>query len=277
MDVAPDDGGGRRRPAVAVAAGGVIGILGGLIGLGGGEFRLPVLMSVFGYSARAAVPMNLIVSLVTLVASLAIRAGTLSFASVAPHTVEIVALGIGGMFGARWSARMLTRLSDRRLEAAIAALLAGIGLLLVAEAFFPAAAGALLPRDGATLVISGLGLGLVIGAIAALLGVAGGELLIPTLLFVYGADIRTAGTASLMISLVTVASGLWRYGRLNALPGRAALRAVALPMGLGSILGAAFGGVLVGLLPAAALKIFLGIVLIAAAILGRLRSHGQRA
>jgi uncharacterized membrane protein YfcA len=43
-----------------------IGGLGGLIGLGGGEFRLPVLMYGIGFNARAAVPLNLLTSLVTL-------------------------------------------------------------------------------------------------------------------------------------------------------------------------------------------------------------------
>ena len=37
-----------------------IGGLGGLIGLGGGEFRLPVLMYGIGFNARAAVPLNLL-------------------------------------------------------------------------------------------------------------------------------------------------------------------------------------------------------------------------
>jgi hypothetical protein len=37
--------------------------LAGLAGLGGGEFRLPVLMYVVGYPARTAVPLNLAVSL----------------------------------------------------------------------------------------------------------------------------------------------------------------------------------------------------------------------
>ena len=43
-----------------------IGGLAGLVGLGGGEFRLPVLMYAVGYPAKTAVPLNLIVSIVTL-------------------------------------------------------------------------------------------------------------------------------------------------------------------------------------------------------------------
>jgi uncharacterized membrane protein YfcA len=102
--------------------------------------------------------------------------------------------------------------------------------------------------------------------VAALLGVAGGELLIPTLLFLFAADIRAAGTAGLMVSIVTVAAGLWRYGRLGALPDRAALRGTALPMGVGSILGAVIGGILVGVAPVMVLKLLLGTLLIAAAL-----------
>jgi uncharacterized membrane protein YfcA len=37
-------------------AGAVIGVLGGMIGLGGAEFRLPLLISLFGYAALSAVP-----------------------------------------------------------------------------------------------------------------------------------------------------------------------------------------------------------------------------
>jgi hypothetical protein len=40
-----------------------IGGLGGLIELGGGEFRLPVLMYGIGFNARSAVPLNLLTSL----------------------------------------------------------------------------------------------------------------------------------------------------------------------------------------------------------------------
>jgi uncharacterized membrane protein YfcA len=38
--------------------------------------------------------------------------------------------------------------------------------------------------------------------------VAGGELLIPTMMFIFGADVKTAGSASIVISVCVVASGL---------------------------------------------------------------------
>jgi uncharacterized membrane protein YfcA len=57
------------------------------------------------------------------------------------------------------------------------------------------------------------------------LGVAGGELLIPALVLIFGADIKTAGSASILISLGVVSVGLWRYWRVDAIPcGRAAQR-----------------------------------------------------
>lgn len=255
----------RSTNLLALGSGAAIGVLGGLIGLGGGEFRLPVLTALFGYATRAAVPMNLLISFITLAASLFIRAGTLSMQPVWPFSVEIAALGVGGMIGARWSAQLLTRLGDHHLEVAVAALLGGIGILLIIEAFLPGEPVSLIAREPVLLAATGVLLGIAIGVVAALLGVAGGELLIPTMMLIYGADIRTAGTAALMISLVTLASGLWRYHRLNALPDRAGVRRVALPMGIGSVIGALAGGLLLGLIAVGALKVTLGLILIAAA------------
>src|SRR3982074_2380846 len=74
-----------------------IGGLGGLIGLGGGEFRLPVLLSVIGFDARSAVPLNLLISLVTLSFALAVRSGAVSLAAVLPYLPAMLGLLAGGM------------------------------------------------------------------------------------------------------------------------------------------------------------------------------------
>jgi uncharacterized membrane protein YfcA len=97
------------------------------------------------------------------------------------------------------------------------------------------------------------------------LGVAGGELLIPALVLIFGADIKTAGSASILISLGVVLVGLWRYWRVDAIPcGRGAQR-ITTAMAAGSIIGATLGGVAVAYAPVAFLKVLLGCVLLAAA------------
>src|SRR5919199_5301612 len=90
----------RRSPRLALAYGAPIGLLGGLIGLGGAEFRLPVLAGVFGYRARRAVALNLAISLITVVSSLLIRSGTLSLSPLLPLVPLILAMIIGSVSAA---------------------------------------------------------------------------------------------------------------------------------------------------------------------------------
>jgi uncharacterized membrane protein YfcA len=85
------------------------------------------------------------------------------------------------------------------------------------------------------------------------------------LVFVFGADIRTAGSASILVSLGVVLSGLWRYWRMGAIPRGRGVRRVTSAMGAGSILGAILGGLALGYAPIEFLKLLLGGVLIAAA------------
>jgi len=71
------------RDAIPVFISGLaFGALGGLIGLGGAEFRLPLLISVFGCSALPAVMINKTTSLVIVASSLPLRAGTIPFSQV---------------------------------------------------------------------------------------------------------------------------------------------------------------------------------------------------
>jgi uncharacterized protein len=241
-----------------------IAILGGLIGLGGAEFRLPVLVGPLRYSPRHAVPLNLAVSIITIGASLAIRSRSLSLAPVAPYTPAILALITGAVIAAFAGTALFGHLSDAMLERLILVLLLGIGVVLVVEGFLPGGVPALLPEVSVVWILAGVLFGVGIGLISSLLGVAGGEVIIPTLVFAYGADIKTAGTMSLLISFPTVAVGIARYARQRAYSSRALAETVA-PMGLGSVIGAVVGGLLVGSVPAAVLKFGLGIILIVSA------------
>lgn len=242
-----------------------IGGLAGLIGLGGGEFRLPVLTQIIGFPARAAIPLNLLISLATLSAALVMRNHAIPASGVLAHLPEVAGLTLGGIASALLGARVLLRLSDRRLTMLVAALLAALGLLLLVEAFVPFDDAALITQSPLIRGLAGVMIGLGVGAVSSLLGVAGGELLIPALVYFFGADIRIAGTASLIISLAIVATGLWRYQRAGALPMRGGAPRIALSMSAGSLIGAALGGLAVTFAPAALLKVILGSVLIVAA------------
>jgi len=265
--------GGWRTVTIALGCALVIGGIGGLIGLGGGEFRLPLLVGLIGFTARAAVPMNQILSLITLVTALIVRWHTGSLAGVGAFAVAVVALGLGGVTAAWFAARLLSRVTDHRLERAIAILLMSIGVLLIGERFLPAGLPALVPAEPGPQIVAGVLLGLCIGTASTFLGVAGGELLIPTLIFAFGADIHTAGSAVLFISIPTVCMGLFRYSRMGLLPGRSTLVRVGLPMGIESLVGAAAGGAFAGSTSAEVLKLLLGLILIAAALKAFWRSQ----
>src|SRR3712207_3669382 len=129
----------RRSPVLALLLGAPIGLLGGLIGLGGAEFRLPVLAGVFGYAARRAVALNLAISLITVISALLIRGGTLSLAPVLQLLPVALAIIAGAVSAAFVGVALVHRISERLLERLILMLLVGIGAALVVEAFLPQA------------------------------------------------------------------------------------------------------------------------------------------
>jgi uncharacterized protein len=256
----------KYSPILALLYGAPIGLLGGLIGLGGAEFRLPVLAGVFGYKARHAVALNLAISLITVVSALLIRSGTLSLAPLLTLMPVILAMIVGSVSAAYVGTALVHRVSEHLLERVILVFLVVIGGSLIVEAFLPQQVAGLLPNLLAVRLVAAVMFGLVIGLVSSLLGVAGGELIIPTLLFAFGADIRAAGTTSLLISLPTVAVGVLRHRRLGAFDERQDLTQTVAPMGVGSVIGAVAGGLTVGIVPAAALKLILGVILIVSAV-----------
>jgi uncharacterized membrane protein YfcA len=209
----------QRRGTYGFAAGGLIGSLGGLIGLGGAEFRLPVLVGLFRLPTLEAVIFNKAMSLTVVAAALVFRLPEV------PADAMLTEAAIGLHDG---SAPLIANPVARW----VAGLVAGFG----------------------------------IGMVAALLGVAGGELLIPTIVLLYGVDIRVAGSLSLAVSLPTMLVGFTRYSRSDAFSVLTRERRLFGFMLAGSVLGAAVGALLLGLISPRALMALLGIVLLISAI-----------
>ena len=101
---------------------------------------------------------------------------------------------------------------------------------------------------------------------ASLLGVAGGELLIPTLVLLFGIDIRLAGSLSLAVSLPTMIVGFARYSRDRSFAVLGRNARFAITMAGGSVVGAAVGGLLLHVVPAGALLPLLAAILLWSAV-----------
>lgn len=190
---------------------------------------------------RLAVPASFIgtpaISLVTVLVSLATRAATLTLPPLAPISVPIVAMIAGALVTAYLGPALAGRLSNRRLERTILVLLVVIGGALIVESILPMETTALVPEGAWPVGAFFIGRG--IGLVSSLLGVAGGELIIPSFVFAL---------------------------RRGAYADRSALTGTVAPMAAGSVIGAIAGGLLVGIVPSAILKLGLGIILIASAV-----------
>ena len=251
-----------RRPLFAFLAAIPIALLGGLTRLVEPSSGYQCLRAA-PLPGQASRPLNLAISLVTLGTALVSRAS--------PSTSRqwltgpaIVAMIAGALVTAFLGPTLASRISNASLQRVILVLLVLIGSALIVESFLPTESGALVPI--ALFPVVAFILGLAIGLVSSLLGVAGGELIIPSFVFAFGAPIKIAGTASLLVSLPTVSVGNLRYWTRGAYRDPAALRWTVIPMGLGSVIGAVLGGLLLGAVPASILKVGLGIILIASAV-----------
>ena len=99
-----------RSPIAAFASGAAVGVLGGMIGLGGAEFRLPLLIGLFGFAALQAVILNKAMSLAVVATALPARLVAVPVTALAPHWLIAVNLLadslVGAWAGASWATRI---------------------------------------------------------------------------------------------------------------------------------------------------------------------------
>jgi uncharacterized protein len=211
-----------------------------------------------------AVILNKATSLVVVAAALPFRASTVSFAELGGQWPVIVNLLAGSLMGAWVGASWATRLKSETLYRVIAVLLVlTAGILLFAHDTTAAAPFFV----GWIQIVAGIIAGFVIGVIASLLGVAGGEFLIPTLVLLFEADIKLAGSLSLAVSLPTMLVGVTRYSRDQSFSVLGRNWVFLLVMAAGSIVGAFIGGHLLGIVANRVLLPLLAALLLISAVM----------
>ena len=234
-----------------------------MIGLGGAEFRLPLLIGVFGFVALQAVVMNKAMSLLVVLTALPARLVSVPWSAVSPHWTVAVNLLAGSLIGAWIGATWATRMRSATLYRVLAVLLVLIAAALAGSHFGDLGMVDLPPP---VRLVVGVVAGALIGVVAALMGVAGGELLIPTIVLLFGLDIKIAGSLSLAVSLPTMLVAFARYSRNATFTVLAQQRGFVLTMAAGSVAGTVLGGLLLGVVPSAILIPVLVALLLVSAV-----------
>lgn len=246
---------------IASLAGLLTGIAAGFVGVGGGEFRIPVLIRVLRFPIPLAAAINLVVGLFTVTLGVLRRWGQHPFSDEAVMLVGVMATASGagaviGVLGRR-------RLPLAPLGTAVRAYLVVVGLWMLYESIAHAE-HVLLDPEGAARWALAAAVAFVIAVVSGVMGVAGGEMRIPALLYLFGVPIVEAGTLSLMVSIPTVAAGAIVERRLGGIPD-SVLR-VTLVLGIASLVGVWLGAMLLPYANREVLKGTLGVVLLLASV-----------
>lgn len=203
----------------------LIGVMLGLFGAGGGMLTVPLLIYGVGLPVKEAVATSLwIVAAVSLIAATQQRAWRVVRLNL------LVFFGSGGMLGGAAGAWIGTWIADWMQQGLFAVLLLAVAVWMrrvhVSETHEE------IPCHCGTALLTGAALGITTG----LLGVGGGFLMVPALLFLGISHLPTAVAHSLvMIALHATAAGMVYLGEIPQSP--RLIITIALLAGAGSLLG----------------------------------------
>ncbi len=248
--------------AIALLSGFLFGTAAGLIGVGGGEFRMPILLYALELSTVTAIAVNLLVGLLTVVVSFVRR---FQLGLINQHSLNVaIIMSFASIVGAYFGAFLTGKIPEKPLKKILAAFLIIVGLKIGLEPFIEIPFAPAFTLGVVEETILAALIGLAIGVIAGSLGVAGGEFRIPALMYIFSLDVVAAGTTSLLVSIPTVATGFLKHKNMGHLDGKATL--IAVVMGLGSVLGAFIGASFAGTVDKDILKVLLGAILVLATV-----------
>ncbi|MFT4259308.1 sulfite exporter TauE/SafE family protein [Microbacterium sp.] len=233
---------GPRAYAAFIGIGLLAGILSGLFGVGGGTVIVPLLVLLLRFDQRLAAGTSLAAIVPTALV------GVISYAANgAVAWIPALILAAGSVVGAQIGTRMLARLSQTVLRWAFVGFLIVVIVTLFVVIPSRDAVFELSWVNGIALV----GVGVVTGILAGLIGVGGGIVVVPIMMLAFGTSDLVAKGTSLLMMIPTALSGTYgnvRRGNVDlvaaALLGVAACATTALGAWLATVVDPFTGNVL---------------------------------
>lgn len=205
------------------------GLLSGLLGVGGGVIIVPLLALWLAFPQKMAQATSLVAIFFAAVSG-SISYGLGGDVLIVPALL-IAAAGIAGTFFGAW---LLHRMSEKQVQILF------VGILIIAA--IRMAWGA---ESGDAGLVGGFGVwhfvgfalaGLAMGTLSSLVGVGGGIVLVPILVFLMGIGSHSAQGTSLLVMIPVAFTGAWRNSRHGYVNWRAGVW-----IGVAGIIGAALG------------------------------------
>ncbi|WP_336652933.1 MULTISPECIES: sulfite exporter TauE/SafE family protein [unclassified Leucobacter] len=197
------------RPSIIVLAllGALTGLLSGLFGIGGGVVLVPMLVMILGFQQRLAAGTS-----VAAILPAAIVGGIGYALQGNVDWLAAVLLAAGVVVGAQIGSYLLSRIPTGFLRWMFMAFLLGVVISLWFVVPQRDAVIDITVLTGALLVVTGL----VTGVLSGLLGVGGGVVVVPVLMFFFGAsDLIAKGTSLIMLIPGSISGTLGNARRRN--------------------------------------------------------------
>ncbi len=227
------------------------GVLSGLLGIGGAAILIPGMVELLRVPQHKAHGTSLMVMIPA-----AALAAVVYAQGEQMNWPLVILYSVASMVGATLGARLMTRISAPTLKKLFGAFLLFVAIRMLIPIGVPETHPAALATDPVLLGAQGV-LGLFAGVMSGLLGIGGGQILIPGMVFLFGVDQKLAQGISLAFIVPTAFSGaLTHYRRHNVVP------RIGLLLIPGALLGGLLGAALAQQLPSDVLKQLFGVFLV---------------
>ena len=225
------------------------GLFSGLFGVGGGVVMVPLLLLLLGMDERRATSTSL-GAIVIIAAAATITQG--AYGTV--HLTEGLLVGVPALLGVVSGTWLQQRIPAKRVSLIFAVLLLVVAVSMVLSTGDGDGSGADL--DVVRVLLAAV-FGYAAGVVSGLLGVGGGTLFVPGLIYVLGLGHVDAEATSLLAMVPMSLLGAWRQHRYGNLDVR-----TSITMGVLAVPGALLGVVLANALPVRVLEIGFALLLL---------------